>query len=254
MPPLTVHRWGPPDGPPLLLLHGLTDAGTTWPDAVRRWQSTYRVIAPDLRGHGESPRFADDELGRCHDLWVADVLDLLRAGGPAPVIVAHSLGGLLALRAAIAAPVRVRGLVLEDPAVPTGNPLPDPVFVADQERFLDSFADGGAAERARMRVVSPWSEDEIDAWAAAKPLVDRRMIHHGLTLGEAGWETLFNRLAVPTLLMLPVGSPMAPDESAVTNPRVRFGWRAGVGHCVRRDDPVAFHRVVDPFLAAVSSG
>jgi pimeloyl-ACP methyl ester carboxylesterase len=250
---LTVHRWGRPDGPPLLLLHGLTDAGTAWPDAVRRWRSTYRVIAPDLRGHGGSPRFADAELTRCHELWLADVLDLLPAAGPSPVIIAHSLGGLLALRAAVAAPSRVRGLVLEDPAVPTGDPVPDPDFVADQERFLDSFADGGAAERARMRSESPWTDDEIDAWAAGKPLVDRRMIRDGLTLGDAGWESLFNRLAAPTLLMLPVGSPMAPDEAAVTNPLVRFQWRPGVGHCVRRDDPAAYHAVVDPFLATVTA-
>lgn len=254
MQPLTVHRWGPSDGPPLLLLHGLTDAGTAWPDAVQRWGATYRVIAPDLRGHGESPRFAEDDLGRCHELWLADVLDLLLGGAPAPIIVGHSLGGLLALRAALAAPLRVRGLVLEDPAVPTGNPRPEPTFVAEQERFLDLFTDGGAAERSRMGADTPWSAGEIAAWAACKPRVDREMIRRGLTLGEAGWEAMFNRVAVPTLLMLPVGSPMAPDESAVTNPLVRFHWQSGVGHCVRRDDPAAYHDVVDPFLAAISSG
>ncbi len=171
-----------------------------------------------------------------------------------PVIVAHSLGGLYALRAAVSEHSLVRGLVLEDPAEPTGHTEPAPDYVAHQERFLDSFGDGGNRERARMRVESRWSNDEIDAWAACKPLVDRRMIRRGLTLGEPVWEPLFNRLTVPTQLMVPDGSVMAPDETLVTNPLVRFQWLAGVGHCVRRDDPDAYHAVVDPFLAAVIAG
>lgn len=251
--PLTVHRWGPPDAPPLLLLHGLSEAGTAWPDAVRRWQHAYRVIAVDLRGHGRSPRFDEADLHRCHELWLSDVLHLLPTLDRPPILVAHSLGGLLALRAAAAEPRLVRGLVLEDPAEPTGHTVPDPAFVAHQERFLDSFADGGESERARMRVESRWPVDEIDAWAACKPLVDRRMIRHGLTLGEPVWEPLFDRLTVPTLLMLPVNSIMAPDEARIANPLVRFHRVDGVGHCVRRDDPDAYHAVVDPFLAVVTS-
>lgn len=248
-----VHHWGPPDAPPVLLLHGLTDDGTEWPDAVRRWQPTYRLIAPDLRGHGRSPRFDEPDLHRCHELWLADVLDLLSGIDTPPIVIGHSLGGLLALRAAAAAPSLVRGLVLEDPAAPTGREVPDPAFVAHQQRFLDSFSDGGEQQRARMRVESNWPTDEIDAWAAGKPMVDRGMIRHGLTLGEPIWEPLFDRLTVPTLLMLPASSLMAPDKDRITNPLVRFYWGEGVGHCVRRDDPDAYHAVVDPFLAAVTT-
>ncbi len=179
MQPLTVHEWGPPDAPPIVLLHGLTEAGTAWPDAVRRWRSSYRVIAPDLRGHGGSPRFDESDLSRCHELWLADVLRLLSGLVTRPAVVGHSLGGLLALRAADAAPTLVRCLVLEDPAKPTG--VLDAGFIAHQERFLDSFADGGHAEQARMRVESGWPADEIESWAACKAQVDRRMIRHGLT-------------------------------------------------------------------------
>lgn len=103
-----------------------------------------------------------------------------------------------------------------------------------------------------MRVETTWPGEEIDTWAACKPLVDRRMIHDGLTLGEAVWEPLFDRLTVPTLLMLPESSVMAPDQARIANPMVDFQWIDGVGHCVRRDDPEAYHAVVDPFLAGVT--
>jgi len=54
---LRVHELGRADGPTLVLLHGLSDSGLCWPDAVRRWRHDYRIVAPDARGHGESPRF-----------------------------------------------------------------------------------------------------------------------------------------------------------------------------------------------------
>lgn len=253
MQPLTVHHWGPPDAPPIVLLHGLTEAGTAWPDAVGRWQPTYRLIAPDLRGHGHSPRFDQRDLHRCHERWLDDVLELLSGLPTPPVIVAHSLGGLLALRAAVDSPSLVRGLVLEDPAKPTGHAIPDPDFVAHQEAFLDSFVDGGDRQRVRIRAESRWAPDEIDAWAAAKPLVDRSMIRHGLALGDAAWESLFDRLSVPTILVLPVTSEMAPDEGRIANPLVCVHRIDEAGHCVRRDDPASYHTVVDPFLAAVRS-
>ncbi len=236
----------------MVLLHGLTESGAAWPDAVRRWQGAYHLVAVDLRGHGLSPRFDDEQLRRTCVVWVSDVVDLLRSMEGPHVLVGHSLGGLLALRAAAAEGTMVRGLVLEDPARPSGEPLPDPVFVAHQEEFLNRFADGGRSERERMRVESSWSAEEIDAWAECKPQVDRRMIRQGLVLGDAAWETVFNRLTVPTLLVAPEDSDMAPDERAITNPLVRVCRIVGVGHCVRRDDPNAYHALVDPFLAAIS--
>lgn len=104
-----------------------------------------------------------------------------------------------------------------------------------------------------MRVESGWTDTEIDAWAACKPLVDRRMIRHGLTLGDATWEPLFDRLTVPTLLILPSTSEMAPDEGRIANPLVRFHRIDGAGHCVRRDQPDAYHAAVEPFLATVTA-
>ena len=79
------------------------------------------------------------------------------------VVVAHSLGGLMSLRVSVARPELVRALVLEDAARPTGHWVPAPWFVEHQERFLDAFADGGAAERERMRREISWSESEIEA-------------------------------------------------------------------------------------------
>lgn len=249
---IRVHESGTPGQPTLLLVHGLTEAGTAWPDAVGRWGAAWHILAVDLRGHGTSPRFADADLDHSPDVWLGDLLGVLDALPEPPVVVGHSMGALFSLRAAVVAPTRVRALVLEDPARPSGAWTPSAEFTAAQEEFLDRFVtpDLADAERARMRVESTWTPAEIDAWAACKPQVDRRMIRRGLYLGDPDLDAALNRVAVPTLLVAPEDGGMAPKPADLANPTVQLAFVPGVGHCVRRDDPAAYHALVDPFLAA----
>ena len=145
-------------------------------------------------------------------------------------------------------------MVLEDVARPTGHWAPAPWFVEHQEHFLDAFADGGAAERERMRRETSWTESEIEAWAACKRQIDRRYIREGTYLGEADLVSAINRLRRPTLYLAPRRGEMAPDPSEVSNPLVRLVLLDGVGHCVRRDAPEAYHGLVDPFIEEVFAG
>lgn len=257
--PLVVHRYGNAAAPTVVLVHGLTEAGTTWPDLVAHWGDTWDVVAPDLRGHGRSPRFTDDELRRAPDVMLDDLVDLLDAQQGPVVLVGHSLGGLLALRAALARPAQVRALVLEDPAKPDGIPTTDPTLdgpafvahptvVAGVEASLIATARDRAAEVARMRRETPWSDTEIEAWADSRPLVDRAYVRGGRFLGEPAWEERFAALTVPTLLVLPPGAPMAPRPELVDNPLVSTVTIDGAGHCVRRDQPTVYHAAVDAFL------
>jgi pimeloyl-ACP methyl ester carboxylesterase len=248
--PLMIHQYGSSNARTVVLVHGLTEAGTTWPDLVGHWGDDWHVLAPDLRGHGQSPRFAEDEFASAPEVLLADVIAVVDAQPEPVALFGHSLGGLLALRAAVARPDRVWALVLEDPARPTGGRKPDPGFVAQNEDFLDAMADQDG-QVARMLRDSSWSRSEIEAWAACKPLVDRAYVRRGLYLGDDAWEELFEALRVPTLLLVPTDSPMAPRPEAVHNDLVRTVVVPGAGHCVRRDQPARYLRAVDAFLAEV---
>jgi pimeloyl-ACP methyl ester carboxylesterase len=247
---LVVRESGDVSAPSVLLLHGLTESGNTWPDALQRWQPHSHLFAADLRGHGNSPRFSDAQLRDTPGVLLADVLAIVDSIPQPVAVVGHSLGGLLALRAA-AMHDGIYGLILEDPAQPSGDWSPDPDFVAQQEEFLDRMIDP-ASEIIRMQSDSTWTLAEIEAWAASKAEVDRNFIRNGLYLGDGRWEELFNAVTVPTLLIVPENSDMAPNEKAITNALVTFVRVPSSGHCVRRDCPDQYHAVVDPFLQALT--
>ncbi|AQP44867.1 alpha/beta fold hydrolase [Tessaracoccus flavus] len=245
---LHVHRYGNPDAPPLVLVHGLTDDGTCWPDAVERWRDTWQIISIDQRGHGRSPRFTEDQYGDSPAILRDDLSKVLSGLAQPAIVVGHSLGGLVAARSAQSHPELVRALVLEDPAKPSGRNRPSRTFSRGQLEFVEAVTADPEAEVTRMRAETPWSESELAAWAPAKARVDRGYLAHGLYLGDAAWETMFDGLRVPTLIVGPVGGEMLPDASLIANPLVSVIEVPDAGHCVRRDAPAAFHAVVDRFL------
>lgn len=102
--------WGNPAAPPLLLVHGGRDHSRSWDWTAQALRQDWHVIAPDLRGHGDSEWSADGNYGPLPNLY--DIAQLIHQLKLAPVtIVAHSFGGNIALRYAGVYPDNVRKLV-----------------------------------------------------------------------------------------------------------------------------------------------
>jgi pimeloyl-ACP methyl ester carboxylesterase len=92
------------EGSPLILLHGPAANATQWMHVIPHLSGRYRVVAPDLPGHGRSDS-ADDAVA-----WLAALIAATCA--EPPVIVGHALGGAIAARFALAHAEQVRRLVL----------------------------------------------------------------------------------------------------------------------------------------------
>jgi pimeloyl-ACP methyl ester carboxylesterase len=97
-------------GSPLVLIHGFSSAGMVWANHVAALTSTYRVIVPDLRGHGRSTG-APDTIH--HDRFAADLVALLdHLEVDRAHFVGHSSGGMCLLFVGTRYPERVRTLTL----------------------------------------------------------------------------------------------------------------------------------------------
>src|SRR5271169_5826581 len=87
--------WGNPQAPPLILLHGGQDHCRNWDWVAQRMRDEWHIIAPDLRGHGDSEWSADGFYSMAG--YVYDLAQLVHQQRLAPVtIIAHSLGGNIA--------------------------------------------------------------------------------------------------------------------------------------------------------------
>lgn len=124
-------------GPTIVLLPGLGSQRMQWMPTARRLLAGYRVVMVDLPGHGDSPMpdpFSFDAA--------AGMLDglLAKQNPDSTIVVAHGVGGLIAVLEARAHPEHLRGLIVIDGA------LKAPVAIPDQQKqgflgFLDSNYD-----------------------------------------------------------------------------------------------------------------
>jgi lipase len=111
---LCVHEWGDPNGPPLVCLHGVMSNGHRFEKLARERLERFRVLAPDLRGHGDSVPEPPWRM----ETFVDDVLATVNsAGAERAQWIGHSFGGRLILELAARRPDLVERAVLLDPAI-----------------------------------------------------------------------------------------------------------------------------------------
>ena len=167
---LHVHAWGDEGAPVLACLHGVTAWGGHFACLAERLSRAYRVLAPDLLGHGASPY---------EPPWrIADHLDAVeRAVGDAPLWLGHSFGGRLAFEHAARHPGTVERLVLLDPAIL----LPQHVALwaaenARRDRVYESF---------EVAIDRRYEESQLHG--APRDLVETELREH-LTERDDGWR------------------------------------------------------------------
>jgi pimeloyl-ACP methyl ester carboxylesterase len=217
--------WGNPDAPPLLLLHGGRDHCRNWDWVAAALRSDYHIIAPDLRGHGDSAWSASGHYTMANHIY--DLAQLIHQQRLAPVsIIAHSLGGNIALRYAGIYPENVRRLV----AIEGLGPGPRSHAEADQKPIWQRMRDWIDETRANSGRQPRRYKSVEDAYARMQEANQhltaaqaRHLTQHGVNQNEDGtysWKfdpyvrlwppydmtrdaiaELWSRITCPTLLV-----------------------------------------------------
>ena len=256
-------------GRPLLLLHGFTGAKEDftehegWVDrlASRGWH----VVAPDQRGHGDSDQ-PGDEAAYSFEQYAVDALALVDAlGWSGFALLGHSMGGMIAQHVALAAPDRVRALVLMDTS---HGPL-EGISEEETEAMAGIAREKGMAylhelmnERGgvldspaslRLRETRPgWTDFERRKFVNSAPAMCGAMI--------AAFRTTQDRLddlaaiEAPTLVI--VGEQdkpfLAPSERmAKTIPNAKLAVIPDAGHSPQFEGPDAWGAALTDFLDSI---
>jgi 2-hydroxy-6-oxonona-2,4-dienedioate hydrolase len=262
-----VHYLTAGDGPHLVLLHGLGDSARDWQWVMPPLARRFRVIAPDFPGFGESDRPRAAYSPAFFTEFVAGFLDALHV--PTAIVAGNSLGGLAALRFALADPGRVSALVLVGSAglgreVNPGMKLLSLPGLGESAtacartrpgRALRLWGRPRALFAHRRRVPAGWIADQ-DRLSRRPDFLRNTLEALRAVVGPSGQrEVLRDRLAelaMPTLIVWGARDrvvPLAQARDAVG--RLRRGHLAVIpdcGHVPQIERPELFLQALGSFL------
>ncbi len=207
---------GPPDGFPVLLLHGSPTDRRVWAPQIAELASAgYRVIAADLRGHGESPL---GERPSTPETMAVDVFALLDELGIARFVVGgFSYGGWVAMEILRQSPQRVAGLLL----ISTGAQADTAKEKAMRPTQAQAIRrDGLNPDGYRERVLTPETlRTRPDAWEGARETMaavsveGRARAVEGMA-ARRDFRPLLPSVRVPTLVIVGADDPITPPALA----------------------------------------
>ncbi|WP_324753577.1 alpha/beta fold hydrolase [Roseovarius sp. Pro17] len=239
------------DAPTLLIAHGLYGSARNWGVIAKRLSDTRRVVAVDMRNHGES----DWQDTHSYADLAADLAEVCEAlDGPVDVL-GHSMGGKAAMTLALTQPELVNSLIVADIA---------PVaYTHSQIKYID----------AMRNVDLAGIERRSDAAALLEPMVDTPALVpfflQSLDVAERRWRLNLDVLAeempkimgfpeveggydCPTLFLSGDQSDyVLPEHRDVIKPlfpKARFMALKGAGHWLHAEEPRAFVDVVGGWL------
>lgn len=228
---LHVHEQGTGDRTAIVIHGGMSDHGTWHAVTARLVDQGYRVVAPDLRGHGRSPRGE-----YAPELLAEDLVENLPEG--ADLAIGHSLGGLaLALAVERLRPARA---VYSDPGFVLGK-----LEFATKD-FLVRMVTEATPES--IRAMNPrWSDEDIAAEEAGFKRFDIAFFD---ALQNFPPDYLPAAPTRPSLVQIADPSLTITAEAAAKLERLGFEVRVvpGSGHCIHRDDIDGFMRSLDGWI------
>lgn len=256
-------------GPPVLLLHGISDNSETWLPVMGQLAEHYTVVAPDLLGHGASDKPRADYSVAAFSNGMRDLLDLLDIDRV--TVVGHSLGGGVAAQFAYQYPERAARLVL----VSTGGVARDvsPILRAASAPFAElvlapmRLPGSGLVASSFVRMLRVLGHDlghdadEIGRVVAGLPDTAARGAFTRTLRAVVDWRgqlvTMLDRAylaeGMPVLIAWGLRDAIIPVAHAYHAHEAMAGSRLSIydhaGHFPHHDDPERFVAELVEFIA-----
>ncbi|MGH7907796.1 MAG: alpha/beta fold hydrolase [Candidatus Binataceae bacterium] len=242
-----------------ILMHGISANAWWWGQVIAGLSPKLRVLALDLRGHGDSewvrpPAYLPDDHARDLERFIRGC-ELER-----PIVIGHSMGGLCALAFADLYPELMRGLIVIDIAITSSDA---------RDRFLRrlralpsiSYPDLATA-KARFRLIPAEAEVALEILNAIAGKSLMRTADGGYTLkfdrenffGGDGMDVLatIGRLRVPAMMVRGEHSRIMTAEASAralgANPHMRLEVIPGAHHHVLLDRPALLSETINKFI------
>jgi len=247
---------GDPALPPLVFLHGIGGAARGWRVQLEAFSDRYRTIAWDMPGYGGSPLLASVSIATLADA-LRDFLGQI--GAKKPILVGHSIGGMIVQQLLVQSPDIPAAVVLAQTSPAFGKPDGD-----WQKEFIGARL--GPLDRGETMVsLAPALVSELvgddpdirgmelarDCMAAVPEATYRATMLALLGFDQRG---ALKNIAVPTLVLSGSKDKNAPApmmaKMASYIPSATYVELEGVGHLVNLERPATFDAALDSFLKA----
>lgn len=245
-------------GPPILLGHSLLSDSRMWESVAPELAKSHRVININVRGHGGSTAPSPFTLEDLAGDWLA-ILD--REGIESAVLCGLSMGAMTALRVALAAPERVRGLILLDTSGDPEPPQKRPQYAA-MISLVRRFGHIDPIYQIIKRLMfskatlrdRPWLvQREIDRMKDR----DAHQIYHAVhaVIDRGPLLDRVHQIQVPALVLVGADDaatpPIRAERLAAALPNARLHVIPGAGHLSAVEAPAEVIREISEFLPLV---
>lgn len=247
-------------GLPVLLVHGFPLDHTMWGSQIEALAPYFRVIAPDLRGFGQSPLGdVDAQSGISMEEYADELVELLDAIGVAEpiVFVGFSMGGYIAWQFVRKYPERLRALIQCD----TRAAADTEEGRAGRLKMAERIAEWGSARVAEMMEPKLFSTHALET----KPHLMaelRRVVSQtapaGIAAAQRGMAArpdvtvLLPTIQMPTLVLAGaddvIGPPQEMRSVAAAIPEAAFVEIPAAGHMTTMENPAAVNEALVAFL------
>ncbi|WP_434987612.1 alpha/beta fold hydrolase [Pseudomonas protegens] len=252
---LMTYQGGPAQAPVILLLHGLSADKSIWLRFARHFNRDYRLLIPDLGGHGETAYAAHQDYRV--PAQAQRLLRLLDACGIQRVqVIGNSMGGYIAAWLAAHAPQRISGLALFDPAGVEAPETSDLQHLLEQGKnpfLVRSRADFQHFYSLTM-AAPPWVPEAVLAAIAERYQARRGQLARIFAELQASppMEPELAKIQAPTLLLWGREDRLLHPSSAQVwakgLPQAQVQLWEGIGHMPMVERPVRSARQYQQFL------